>query len=75
MVGGEDSDVPEDRADPVLDKRTSTVMDTLTKIGSFTQVFQRFKDRRLRDRDPDVFGDEDLVAPRDDDSLTNRRLI
>lgn len=76
MVGGEDSDVPEDGADPVLDKRTSTVMDTLTKIGSFTQVFQRFKDRRLRDRDPDVFGgDEDLVAPRDDDSLTNRRLI
>jgi len=51
-------------------------MDALTKIGSFTQVFQRFKDRRPRDRDPDVFGgDEDLVAPRDDDSLTNRRLI
>ncbi len=75
--GSEDTDVPEDRANPVmLGKSASMVMDTLNKIGSFTQVFQRLKDRRQRDRDPAVFVDDDeLVAPRDDDSMTNRRLI
>ena len=75
--GIDGGDVPGDKTDPVtLGKRPSTVMEAFTKLGSFTQLFERRKDRRQPDGGPSAFvNDKDLVAPRDDDSTTNRRLI